>query len=55
MHELDEKQKLIRQFLRGDAEGPLTERKEKTSYEEDLLGVETPRLSRGPSVHSSKE
>ena len=53
--ELDERQQLIRQFLRGDADGPLTKRKEDSSYAEDLLGIETPRLSRGPSVHSSKE
>ncbi|MCA9278449.1 MAG: ABC transporter ATP-binding protein [Phycisphaeraceae bacterium] len=32
--------RLIRQFLRGDAHGPITERKAATSYEEDLLGTE---------------
>ncbi len=53
--ELDEKQQLIRQFLRGDAEGPLTRRKEATSYAEDLLGLSAPRLTKGPSIHSSKE
>jgi len=55
VHELDERQQLIRQFLRGDAEGPLTRRKEDSSYAEDLLGIGAPRLSRGPSIHSSKE
>ena len=40
---------------RGDAEGPLTERKEASSYAEDLLGVSAPRLAHGPSVQSSKE
>jgi phospholipid/cholesterol/gamma-HCH transport system ATP-binding protein len=55
VHELDERQQLIRQFLRGDAEGPLTRRKEESSYAEDLLGISAPRLSRGPSIHSSKE
>ena len=55
VHELDERQQLIRQFLRGDAEGPLTRRKEDSSYAEDLLGISAPRLSRGPSIHSSKE
>ena len=53
--ELDEKEQLIRQFLRGDAEGPLTRRKEATSYAEDLLGLSAPRLTKGPSIHSSKE
>lgn len=33
---LDER--LIRQFLRGDAEGPITQRKAATDYAEDLLG-----------------
>jgi len=55
VHELDERQQLIRQFLRGDAEGPLTRRKEDSSYAEDLLGISAPQLSRGPSIHSSKE
>jgi phospholipid/cholesterol/gamma-HCH transport system ATP-binding protein len=55
INELDERQQLIRQFLRGDAEGPLTRRKEDSSYAEDLLGIGAPRLSRGPSIHSSKE
>ncbi len=55
INKLDERQQLIRQFLRGDAEGPLTRRKEDSSYAEDLLGIGAPRLSRGPSIHSSKE
>jgi phospholipid/cholesterol/gamma-HCH transport system ATP-binding protein len=55
IHELNERQQLIRQFLRGDAEGPLTRRKEESSYAEDLLGIGAPRLTRGPSVQSSKE
>ena len=53
--DLNEKQQLIRQFLRGDAEGPLTKRKEESSYAEDLLGLSAPRLTQGPSVQSSKE
>jgi phospholipid/cholesterol/gamma-HCH transport system ATP-binding protein len=32
-----EQDKLIRQFLRGDAEGPLAKRKVHSDYEEDLL------------------
>lgn len=55
MDELDESQLLIRQFLRGDPDGPLTRRLEESSYAEDLLGLNAPRLSVGPSIHSSKE
>ena len=36
---LQEKDRLIRQFLRGDAQGPLTERKAATNYAEDLLSL----------------
>ena len=36
---LPEKDRLIRQFLRGDAQGPLTERKAATNYAEDLLSL----------------
>jgi phospholipid/cholesterol/gamma-HCH transport system ATP-binding protein len=31
-------ERLIRQFLRGDAEGPITQRRAATNYAEDLLG-----------------
>jgi phospholipid/cholesterol/gamma-HCH transport system ATP-binding protein len=34
---LPEADRLIRQFLRGDAQGPITERKAATNYAEDLL------------------
>ena len=34
-----EKDKLIRQFIRGDAAGPITDRKMTSDYEEDLLMV----------------
>ncbi len=37
----DEKDRLIRQFLRGDADGPITRRKENSDYEEDILMVST--------------
>ncbi|MEM9166450.1 MAG: ATP-binding cassette domain-containing protein [Planctomycetota bacterium] len=35
---LADDERLIRQFLRGDAEGPITERRAETSYAEDLMG-----------------
>lgn len=36
---LSERDRLIRQFLRGDANGPITERRALTNYADDLLGV----------------
>ena len=35
----DEQSDLIRQFLRGDSEGPLTERRQQDDYEEHILEV----------------
>jgi phospholipid/cholesterol/gamma-HCH transport system ATP-binding protein len=40
--ELDDGQLTIRQFLRGDAEGPITRRKAATNYADDLLGGAPP-------------
>jgi phospholipid/cholesterol/gamma-HCH transport system ATP-binding protein len=37
--QMPEKDRLIRQFLRGDAQGPLTERKAATNYTEELLNL----------------
>jgi len=50
-----ESEQLIRQFLRGDAEGPITRRKASTNYAEDLLGgpVET-LLGMTPSVATTR-
>jgi len=50
---LSEKEKLIRQFLRGDADGPITDRKAATNYAEDLLGTPMPRETT-PSVISTR-
>lgn len=36
---LPDDQRLIRQFLRGDAEGPITERRSEAAFEADLLGL----------------
>jgi len=38
----DETADLIRQFLRGDSEGPITARRLSTGYEEDILRAATP-------------
>jgi phospholipid/cholesterol/gamma-HCH transport system ATP-binding protein len=53
--ELDEDKQLIRQFLRGEAEGPITQRKQTTNYAEDLLGTpEAPSLTPKPSIVASR-
>lgn len=52
---LTEDQQVIRQFLRGDAQGPITQRKQTTNYAEDLLGPEAVKpLAPGPSVVASR-
>ncbi|MDH3582740.1 MAG: ABC transporter ATP-binding protein [Phycisphaerae bacterium] len=53
--ELPQRQALIRQFLKGDALGPITERKQTTNYAEDLLGErqQAPRTP-DPSVVSTR-
>ncbi len=51
--ELDERQLTIRQFLRGDAEGPITRRKAATNYADDLLGGAPPPEA-VPAVESTR-
>lgn len=46
-------ERLIRQFLRGDAEGPITQRRAATGYAEDLLGGEL-NLPKMPSVEATR-
>lgn len=52
--ELDENHQLIRQFLRGDAEGPITKRKEESNYAEDLLGTPTTTFEAGPAIEPTR-
>ncbi len=52
--ELPHDQALIRQFLRGDAEGPITQRKQSSNYADDLLGEVTPRIAPRPAVHPTR-
>ena len=52
--ELDENHQLIRQFLRGDAEGPITKRKEESNYAEDLLGVPTTSFEAGSVIEPTR-
>lgn len=51
---LDEDGQLIRQFLRGDAEGPITARKLSTSYEEDLLGLDDDQTYVRPAIQPTR-
>jgi phospholipid/cholesterol/gamma-HCH transport system ATP-binding protein len=50
---LSESDRLIRQFLRGDAQGPITERKAATNYAEDLLSTGQSRVV-VPSITPSR-
>ncbi|MBG85009.1 MAG: ABC transporter ATP-binding protein [Phycisphaerae bacterium] len=53
--ELDEDHMLIRQFLRGDAEGPLTEETDgESSYAADLLGIDNSKLTGGRSIQTTR-
>jgi len=47
---MDESRRLVRQFLRGDAEGPLASRRDEVGYGEDLFGMTPDRVTRTPSV-----
>lgn len=51
---LPESDQLIRQFLRGDPEGPITRRKAATNYAEDLLGSVENEHERTPAVEPSR-
>lgn len=54
LDELDERDQLIRQFLRGDAEGPITRRKAQTNYAEDLLGEGRTTFAAGPAIEPTR-
>lgn len=51
---LDESQRLVRQFLRGDPDGPLSERRDEASYSADLFGMTMDRVTRTPSVEPTR-
>ncbi|MBC7771173.1 MAG: ATP-binding cassette domain-containing protein, partial [Pyrinomonadaceae bacterium] len=50
---MPEEKQLIRQFLRGDAEGPITARRAETNYAEDLLGA-VPKKPAAPSIETTR-
>jgi len=49
-----EDEQLIRQFLRGDAEGPLSRRRSEKGYEEDLLGFAVGGRPTAPSIEPTR-
>ncbi|GJM19679.1 MAG: hypothetical protein DHS20C14_18920 [Phycisphaeraceae bacterium] len=49
-----ESERLIRQFLRGDPEGPLSRRRSEDGYEVDLFGPKTEGVTTTPSVESTR-
>ncbi len=51
---MDENQRLVRQFLRGDADGPLAARRDETAYGEDLFGMTPDRVTKTPSVQPTR-
>lgn len=51
---LPEDEALIRQFLCGAAEGPLTDRKDHDDYEDDLLGIPPQYLTTRPAVQATR-
>lgn len=52
--ELSTTERLMRQFLRGDAEGPITERRAQTNYADDLLGDTMTKRPNAPSVEATR-
>ena len=47
-------EQLIRQFLRGDPVGPITQRRAETNYAEDLLSTAGPSITRSPAVEATR-
>lgn len=52
--DLDEPERLIRQFLRGDAIGPITERRAESNFADDLLGIDPNMVPKMPSVEATR-
>lgn len=54
LNTLTEDQRLIRQFLRGDPDGPLTERKSGDGYEQELFGEGYEPSAGVPSIQTTR-
>lgn len=51
---MPEEQQLIRQFLRGDPEGPITQRRVASNYAEDLMGGPVEEILQTPAIVSTR-
>ncbi|MEM9374472.1 MAG: ABC transporter ATP-binding protein, partial [Planctomycetota bacterium] len=51
---LTDDEQLIRQFLRGDPDGPLAARRSEQGYEQDLFGLTSDRVTRTPSLEPTR-
>jgi len=51
----EETSDLIRQFLRGDSEGPITQRRRETGYEEDILEMAGGEWTVSPRIRERRE
>jgi phospholipid/cholesterol/gamma-HCH transport system ATP-binding protein len=51
---LSEQERIVRQFLRGDANGPITERRTRDNYAEDLLRRASPTVTIFPALLPSR-
>ena len=51
---LSKDQQIVRQFLRGDPNGPITERRAETNYAEDLLNTSEDPISPAPAVQATR-
>jgi len=47
-------EQMIRQFLRGDPDGPLAARRSEQGYEQDLFGLTRDRVTRTPSLEPTR-
>ena len=53
-HPMNDRERLIRQFLRGDAQGPITDRREASGYAHDLLGEPPGKAPARPAMRSTR-
>lgn len=51
VHTLSEDEQIVYQFLRGDANGPITRRKSTDDYKDDLLGIDAQGNERAESTY----
>lgn len=51
---LSKDHQIVRQFLRGDPDGPITERRAETNYAEDLLNTNEDPISPAPAVQATR-